>query len=418
VILKRHRLGVLALVALVASSCAAAVPSHSAAPPKGHGRSAITPHGTPSSHPSSTAPTTPPPPTTSTTVPPAPPGTLVEDLTWVSDIHGWALVDVENCGQPNCTEVLTTIDGGVVWSKIGSIAASSSSCTGCAVLGVTHIRFANDLDGYAFDPDLFITTDGGQTWTRQIGPFVAALEPAGPDVMRVAFTETGCPGPCDLTVQSAPVASATWHSLTAPLPADGVQLVRQGVDDAYVALYKNPAGGVEDAHATLMVSHDDGATWNVRPDPCWDVGGEEYDTTAIAAAPQSVLAVLCRDRMQGQNAFVAVSTDGGAEFATRPLVPGSAMLGTLAATSATTLFVGTSAFVGTGSTEWVLLASSDGGQSWRQVAEETGEVASDFPAASFLGFESARAGRWVGYPYDIWETTDGGNTWTRQPVAP
>jgi photosystem II stability/assembly factor-like uncharacterized protein len=94
------------------------------------------------------------------------------------------------------------------------------------------------------------------------------------------------------------------------------------------------------------------------------------------------------------------------------------MLGTLAATSATTLFVGTSTFVGTGSGEWELLASSDGGRSWRQVAEEAGEVAPDFPADSFLGFESARVGRWVGYPYDIWETTDGGGTWLRQPVAP
>ena len=121
--------------------------------------------------------------------------------------HGWALVGQGTCGQTTCADVLTTTDGGSVWHQIGSIAATLSDCVGCGTPGVSHIRFANDLDGYAFGPDLFVTTDGGVTWSQENGPYVAALEPAGGTVMRVAYTETGCPGPCDLTIQTAPAGS-------------------------------------------------------------------------------------------------------------------------------------------------------------------------------------------------------------------
>ena len=73
-----------------------------------------------------------------------------------------------------------------------------------------------------------------------------------------------------------------------------------------------PAGGAESAHATLMISDDGGATWSTRADPCVDVGGDEYDTSALAAAPGPALAVLCQDRMQPLNMYVAVARDGGA----------------------------------------------------------------------------------------------------------
>jgi hypothetical protein len=52
-----------------------------------------------------------------------------------------------------------------------------------------------------------------------------------------------------------------------------------------------------------------------RADPCGEVGGAEFDATAIAAAPQGVLAVLCDGRVQPSRAFVEVSTDSGVVFA-------------------------------------------------------------------------------------------------------
>jgi hypothetical protein len=371
---------------------------------------------------SSATPTTTAPPTTTTTQPPgapttqvAPPGPLVEDLTWVSDTHGWALVGQGTCGQTACADVLTTTDGGSVWNQIGSIAATLSDCVGCGTPGVSHIRFANDLDGYAFGPDLFVTTDGGITWSQEDGPYVAALEPAGGTIMRVAYNGTGCPGPCDLTIQTAPAGADVWRSLTTPFQGDAVQLVRQGLDDAYVAVFENPAGGAGSAHATLMISDDDGATWSTRADPCVDVGGDEYDTAALAAAPGPALAVLCQDRFQQLNVYVAVSLDGGAQFVQRPLIPAVSGSEELAMTSASSIFVAFSSSPGTGTTQYILLSSADGGGSWQQAASDTEESAGNPPPpdSTFLGFESSLVGRWVVGGDILWQTADGGGQWVR-----
>ena len=343
-------------------------------------------------------------------------GALVEDLTWISPTHGWALVETPNCGQTTCTQVLTTIDGGTNWTQVGTIGAPSN-CTSCGLLGVSHIRFANDLDGYAFGPSFFTTTDGGATWTQQSGPYVVALEPVGANVIRISDTRTGCPGPCDLSIQSAAVGGAAWQTLTGPFQGDSVQLVRQA-NEVYVAVFANPAGGVSDAHATLMLSQDDGTTWGERADPCGEVGGEEFDTAAISAAPQGVVAALCVDRARPTHAFVDVSTDSGVVFAAGSILTSSGILGSVALTSASNLFVGSAGGPGKGSATWMLQASRDGGQTWQQAVVQTGKDEPYFPARNFLGFENSEVGRWVGYPSNIWETTNGGVQWVKQSVAP
>jgi hypothetical protein len=393
-------IGALVLTAVVLSSCSAASHPHAGGPGG----------ATTTTFRSATPPTKP--VTTTTQAPKKRP--IVEDLTWMTPIHGWALAEGPNCGQPTCTEVLTTTSGGAPWIQVGTI-PTPSNCSGCGLVGVSHIRFANALDGYAFGPSFFTTTDGGATWTQQNGPYVLALEPVGLNVMRVSFTQTGCPGPCDLSVQLAAVGSAGWQTLTGPFQGDSVQLVRQG-DEAYVAVYGNPAGGV-DAHATLMLSQDGGTTWGDRADPCGDVGGVEFDSTAIAAAPQGVVAVLCVDREQPTRAFVDVSTDSGVVFAAGSILTAANPSGTLAVTSASNLFVGPVGETGTGSSQWALLASQDGGQSWHQAIVQSGNLEPSFPEQTFLGFENGEIGRWVGYPYNIWETTDGGTQWVKQRVA-
>jgi photosystem II stability/assembly factor-like uncharacterized protein len=352
-----------------------------------------------------------------TTAPGPRPASLVDDLTFISPTQGWALADQSSCGQPTCTQVLTTTDGGATWTKVGTI-PSPSNCTTCGLVGVSHIRFANALDGYAFGPGFFTSSDGGATWTQPAGPNVVALEPVGSNVMRISFTQTGCPGPCDLTVQSAAAGSTAWQTVRGPFQADSVQLVRQATD-AYVAVYGNPAGGGVGS-TTMMISQDDGATWGERADPCDEVGGDEFDTVAISAAPQSVLVALCRDRAQPQRSYVAVSTDSGMVFTAQSMLPNSrpaGPFGAVAATSATSLFVGTAGASGTGRAQWTLLASSDGGQTWRQAVVQRGTLQPNFPAETFLGFENGSVGRWVGYPSNIWETTDGGGQWVKQSIA-
>jgi hypothetical protein len=355
---------------------------------------------------------------TTTTLSPAQKTPMLEDLTWVSDTHGWALFDGHDCAQSTCNDVLTTTDGGTTWTRIGVVPAPPDGCTNCDSPGVTQIRFANDLDGYAFDPDLYVTTDGGATWSNEPGPFVAALEPAGSNVMRIAFTQTGCPGPCDLTIQVATAGSASWRTLSVPFQGDAVRLVRQGPEDVYIASLENPAGGAGSAHAQLLISHDGGTTWVDRSDPCGVVGGDEYDTAELTAAAPFVVAALCQDRMEPQNTFVSLSTDGGAVFTPQPLIPGGA--DEIAAASATSVFAASSNPQGTGTTQYLLFSSLDGGWSWRQVASDLAENVGDPPPpqSPFLGFESASVGRWVVGNDVVWSSADGGASWVRQSLSP
>jgi photosystem II stability/assembly factor-like uncharacterized protein len=48
---------------------------------------------------------------------------------------------------------------------------------------------------------------------------------------------------------------------------------------------------------------------------------------------------------------------------------------------------------------------------------ETGQAQLFFPTEPFLGFENTTVGRWVGDPYHLWETTDGGVHWVKQAIA-
>jgi photosystem II stability/assembly factor-like uncharacterized protein len=408
--LRRGRVVAVVALAVLAAGCSGAVSSQARSPAPPAPASAP-PHTT---HPTLTEP----PPGSTTRRPPAPTTPVVEDLTWVSDTLGWALVEGRGCGQPICDEVLTTTDGGTDWHRIGVVPAPPDGCADCASPGVTHIRFANDVDGYAYGPDLFVTTDGGAVWSGEPGPSVVDLEPAGDNVMRVTSLSSGCPGPCNPSVQEAAVGSDVWRTLTPPFVGDvaTVQLVRQGADDVYVAVYPDDMSGV--AQATLMISRDDGVTWNDRTDPCGEVDGHPIEMHSLAAAPGAVVAALCVGQAEGQPAFVAISVDGGRDFVPGPFIPGSGsdIFDTIAATSASGLVLGTGGFGGRRVEHYALLASRDGGRTWLQVASESGAVERNQPTADngFLGFESSTVGRWVGYPDVIWETADGGRKWTRQ----
>src|SRR5207237_1105054 len=60
-----------------------------------------------------------------------------------------------------------TTNGGGSWSTLGTLGAPIANDDPS---GVTEIRFADALHGYAFLPSLWATVDGGATWTSQTLP--------------------------------------------------------------------------------------------------------------------------------------------------------------------------------------------------------------------------------------------------------
>ena len=93
------------------------------------------------------------------------------DLTWVSNDDGWAL-GTAPCGNPPCTSILRTTDGGRSWVGIPAPRAFLTESDTCASAcdQISHLRFANPLVGYAYGPNsLYLTTDGGASWHKQPG---------------------------------------------------------------------------------------------------------------------------------------------------------------------------------------------------------------------------------------------------------
>lgn len=317
----------------------------------------------------------------------------VLDLTFVSENEGWALAAADCLTGPGrCTALLHTTDG-KTWTSVRSTPFNVAGVQGCAAPCVTDIRFADPHVGYAFGPAaFFMTTDGGAHWTPLAGGALQ-LETLDGNVIRVTGSPSGCPGPCNVRVETAAIGSTTWTSAELGSLSGARLSFSRGGSDAYLLVTRNPAGGANDATSTLYRSSDDGRSWLQAGEPC-PQSSAEVDSSAVAGAPDGRVSVLCTVRSATQRSFVVTSTDHGATFAPQP--------GTIPVIVPDQL---------TGDPTTVLVAardglarSLDGGRSWTAVPDVQGRV-------TFVGFESSSVGRAVTDQHTIWTTRDGGRSW-------
>jgi photosystem II stability/assembly factor-like uncharacterized protein len=316
------------------------------------------------------------------------------DLTFASENEGWALAAADCLSGPGrCTALLHTTDG-TSWTSMAGARFNVPGVTGgCGYPCVTDIRFADPDVGYAFGPHAFLMTkDGGASWTRESGGalFVETLDH---NVIRVTGDPSGCPGPCNVQVETAAIGSTTWTSgELGPLSGAALSFSRGG-SDAYLLVERNPAAGANDATSTLYRSGDDGRSWTTVGEPCPQLSGE-VDSFAVAGAPYGRVSVLCVVRSAAQRSFVATSTDHGANFTAQPGTIPISVPDQLTGDPTTVLVVARDG----------LARSTDGGRSWTAVPDVQGRV-------TFVGFESPTVGRAVTDQHTIWTTRDGGRTW-------
>lgn len=343
-----------------------------------------------------------PPPVVPATEPPTRPPAVqrfsATDVTFVGD-DGWAL-GTSPCSTGRCTTLLATTDGGLTWTRPGGRQLCADGC-------VREVRFVDAQVGYAFAPDLFVTLDGGGSWTRLASPEVQALEVAGDTVVRVVSTQPSCLPGCTYVVQTAPVGSLVWTTrYTSTGRGVGAALARWG-DRLVLTDYGNPAGGAMDARTRLALSTDRGQTWTPQDDPCspgFVEGGPESDTRLLALGPEGSAAAFCTQRLVGGPSGLRLSGDGGRTYGRQQDVAYDSA-DRLAVTGPDTALAAHGA---------LLERTTDGGQTWSTVARAgaVGDVGGS------LAFTSATRGVWLPPgAAALWRTTDGGATWTETPFG-
>lgn len=341
------------------------------------------------------------------------------DMTWVNDTQGWALGALSSgCAGRACASVLHTVDGGKNWVRLpapqasipffDNSAAGAPVCT-AAVACVQGIRFANPDIGYLYGKNsLWLTTNGGRSWSERSTDDTDALEVDGSQVVRVVEPTEFCTGGCSLQVEAAKVGTTLWRSFRVPafagfgeaLAVDGLNLYVETVEDG--------------APSQFFVSHDFGADWSLLTDPCRTMpGGEDADAGAISAGPAGHLVVACTAGKVGRPDFTIVSSNAATTFAP----PGGAPLGAatvasdheqiidIAAATARRL-----ALVATAGTSAYICISNDSGAHWT-VTETDNSILENGPNHFYLGFVDAMTGQAILNASSL-STTDGGGRWS------
>ena len=205
--------------------------------------------------------------------------------TFASADDGW-LLGTATCAAAPCAAIVRTTDGGRTWASIPAPKAAFAA-GGSGTSGVSGLRFADALDGWAFGPDLWATHDGGTTWRRVTLPGLSAdgqvmtLETAAGAVHAVYFDGSAAGL---LTIATSPAGTDAWavSPTTVELGAGPVphpQLVLHGTAGWLVEVDRVVVAG-----ARLVAG-----AWEPWQPPCATVAGP----ATLAAASASDLVVAC-----------------------------------------------------------------------------------------------------------------------------
>lgn len=332
--------------------------------------------------------------------PVAPPaGGSALSISFISLSDAWVLARA-GCvpatgGCPGTTVVLHTTSRGQHWSQVGTVPAPPGNT------GVSQIRFADPRNGWAFDPQLYATHDGGATWRPVPLPGgVNALETAGGIAWAVAQAPCGASPACTTpgSLYRVSAGSDTWEPVSGvslPPVAGTTEIALHG---ASVYVFSPP---------TLLYSPTS-RTFRALPDPC----PSAFERSGFAASSATNVAVLCvgDPGMGSSTKQVFTSADSGQTYHRIADAPRGGQPTGMAAGSARTIAISAAsgaseiyATSGADSTWSTPLQFGDGGQGW-----------------SDLGFTDATHGVVIHAPLPqsqgtVYLTDDGGVTW--YPVA-
>ena len=333
-----------------------------------------------------------------TTAPSTGPITLRVDLVGLTAISPsqWWVVEEVPCSGGLCRTLFATTDSGIHFTPIPMPGAVHVGLGPPGPDEVQTVRFADQLDGWAFGPSLYSTHSGGHTWGRlDLGGTVYHLV-AGSDAVFAIVSPPMCTG--DVTrcpsprLWRSPVGRDDWHRIEAIAGASpGLAVHGRSV---WVVSANGAALGDRLQHST-----DDGDHFATLPGQITGIACDYSPSDA-----QTIWA-YCSG---GPFMFFSRSTDAGEHFAApgQGATPNGCPNGSGLAAASRLIAVAACDFEGD-----PLLRTWDGGSTW-SVAHPALSAKGRW---TVLGFTTPE----VGYAFwgdqagtTLWRTADAGATWT------
>lgn len=346
---------------------------------------------------SSVAPTTTPVP--SSTARSSAIGIQVADITFVDNSHGWALGSSSCTSQGSCNlAVRATVDGGLSWKSVATPRIATEEQL------AWHIRFDSLQDGWIFGPRLYMTHDGGGTWSDTgTQNQTLSLVANGSSVWAIESPPDCLPGVCQLALYQSSDGGRSWSRAAVQPSMIGLnaQLLRDG-SNAWVVSWGATANGT---NSSLSATNDNGATWHNLIRPC----APQTSAEDAAAEAEGQLWIVCGGQPGAGNQFkqLIVSVDGGIHWNYPSNPPSAGYLQELALQ-----FVGVSNF-----NLWMAAE--------RAQLEELAAFSSTWSSASTHGLNASSGGSgvirvifgdikhgWAATTDTVYRTTDGGAHWS------
>ena len=313
--------------------------------------------------------------------------TAIGELTW------WLLGPAPcPAGQTGpCGSIIRTTDGGRNFTGVPTPKApvTPSATTGS---GYSQLGFADAHNGYAYGPALYVTHNGGTTWTQvEVGGSVTNLAISNGMAFAIVAPAGGGSG----KLMGSPVGHDDWKAVSAAGAVSGGLWV-QGSEVIVQSAAGTGVGG------NVLVSHDGGSTFTTSPAP-----SPGFPCQFAAPEPPVVWAAC----PTGTESGVWRSTDNGAHF-------------TVAAGTGTSLHLPNSAPFAAASSEIAVVGdqsmiyrSDNSGALWSPVGP------SGVAQWAYLGFTDATHGIALGYVGSLapanerlYYTTDAGQTYHLVPL--